>query len=119
MHIAPTLNFKTQFEKLRMKLINSLGKLMSVSLTFQETAMCYNLRMLSSVCYSCGTTTLNLKEEKELRRACETPILTKLGFSSKFPRDMMHVSKEMLGLGLFSPSTMIAMQALRMCLGHE
>ena len=49
----------------------------------------------------------------------ETPILIKLGFSNKFLRDMMRVSKDMLGLGLFLPLTMIAIQAMRMCLGNR
>ena len=50
---------------------------------------------------------------------CKEPILSKLGFSSNFPRDVMHVSKESLGLGLFLPSTMVAIQGLRMCLGNK
>ena len=112
MHIAPTLNWKTQFEKLRMKLIKSIGKLMSISLKFQETTMYYNL-------YDCGITTSNLKEEKELRRIYETPILIKLGFSNKFPRDIMCISKDILELELFLPSTMIAIQAIRMYLGDK
>ena len=118
-YVTPTLKLTTPFEKLRTKVIEAMGKLMSVSLTFQETVMCYNFHVLSSIHYGCGITTLNEKEERELRRTCETPILIKLGFSNKFPRDMMCVSKEMLGLGLFLPSTMIAIQALRMCLGNK
>ena len=31
----------------------------------------------------------------------------------------MYVSKEMLGLGLFLPSTMIAMQSLKLFLGNK
>ena len=96
-----------------------MGKLMSISLIFQETAMCYNLYMLSSMYYGCGITTLNLKEEKELRRIYEMPILIKLSFSNKFLRDMLHMSKDMLGLELFLPSTIIAIQAMRMYLGNK
>ena len=49
----------------------------------------------------------------------EEPILRKLGFSSNFPRNVMYVSKEMLGLGLFLPTTMVAIQGLRMYFGNK
>ena len=92
---------------------------MSISLTFQETAIYYNLYMLSSVYYSYSIIALNLKEEKELRKIYEMPILIKLGFSNKIPRDRMCVSKDILGLGLFLPSIMIAIQAMRIYLGNK
>ena len=48
------------------------------------------------------------KEEKELKRLCRALLLSKLGSSSKFPRNAMHVSKEILGLGVFLPLALIA-----------
>ena len=118
-HVSPVLSWKTQFEKLRRKLSDSMCTLMSVNLTYQEGAMHYNLHMLSSVNYSCRITKMNQREEEELRRIYKAPMLIKLGFSINFPREIMCMSKEMLGLGLFKPSAMIAIQALRMCFGNK
>ena len=49
----------------------------------------------------CGIIKLNNDKEKEIRRLHEALLLSKFGFSNNFPRDIMHVSKEMLGLGFF------------------
>ena len=103
----------------RKKLANAIGNLVNAELTYQEAAICYNLCMLSSVYFGCGITSLTAKEEIELRKLCEEPMLRKFGLSSNFPRDVMHVSKEMLGLGLFLPSTMTATQGLRLHLGNK
>ena len=59
------------------------------------------------------------KEEQELRRLYEVPLLNKLGFSDTFLRDMMYVSKEILRLDLFLPKTMIAMHRLKLYLGNK
>jgi len=106
-HINPALKWNTQFEVLRSKIVNAMGKVMNTHLTYQQTSMYYNLYMLTNVYYGCGIVKLHEKEEMELRRLYETTILRKLGFSTNFPRKIMYVSKEMLGLGLLLPSTMI------------
>ena len=113
------LKWKSQFEKLRSKVVEAMEKLMNTSLTYQQTAIYYNTCVLSSVYYGCVIMTLNEKEENELRRLHEAPMLNKLGLRSTFPRDMMHVSRDMLGLGLVLPTTMIAIQVIRMCFGNK
>ena len=69
--------------------------------------------------FGCGIIKLHEREELELRRLYEPTILRKLGFSITFPRNVMYASKEMLRLGLFLPSTMIAMQSLKLFLGNK
>jgi len=49
----------------------------------------------------------------------ETTILRKLGFSINFPRKLMYVLKEMLGLGLLLPSTMIVIQRLKLFFSNK
>ena len=92
---------------------------MRTSLTYQHTAVYYNGHMLANVCFGCGITKLNEREDIELRKVYEAPLLSKLGFNVNFPRDIMYVSKEMLGLGMFLPTAMIAIQGLKLCLGNN
>ena len=81
--------------------------------------MYYNLYMITNVYFGCGIFKLHRNEELELRRLYESTILRKLGFSVNFPRKLMYVSKEMLGLGLLLPSTMIAIQGMKLYLGNK
>ena len=41
------------------------------------------------------------KEKKELWQLCEESMLRKLGLSCNFPRNVMCIAKDMLGIGLF------------------
>jgi len=75
--------------------------------------------MLTSVYFRCGITKMHENEELELRKLCEVPFLKKLGYSINFPQNMMYVSKEMLRLGLFLPTTIIAMHRLKLYLGNK
>ena len=118
-HVTPSLSWKTQFEVLRRKVVDAMSKVMNTHLTYQQTTMYYNLYMLTNMYYGCGIIKLNEKEEIELRWLYEPTILKKLGFSVNFPRKIMYVSKEMLGLGLLLPSTMIAIQGLKLYLGNK
>ena len=118
-HVIPSLQWKTQFEVLRKKVVEAMGKVMNTYLTYQQTGMYYNLYMLTNVYFGCGIIKLHEREEAELQRLYEPTILKKLGFSVNFPRKVMYVAKEMLGLGLFLPSTMIAIQRLKLFLGNK
>ena len=62
---------------------------------------------------------INEAHENEIIRMIKPVMLIKLGFSVNFPQDMMRILKEILGLGLFLPSTMIVIQVLRLYLGNK
>ena len=96
-----------------------MGKVMNTYVTYQQAGMYYNLYILTNVYFGCRIIKLHEREELELRRLYEPTILRKLGFSVTFPRNVMYLSKEMLGLGLFLPSTMIATQSLKLFLGNK
>jgi len=104
---------------LRNKVVEAMGKVMNTYLTYQQAGMYYNLYMLTNVYFGCGIITLHERQEKELRRLYQATILKKLGFGANFPRKLMYISKEMLGLGLFLPSTMIAIQKLKLFFGNK
>ena len=49
----------------------------------------------------------------------ERTLLKKLQLSEKFPRKMSHARKSALGVGLMKPSTILAVLALQLCVGHQ
>ena len=59
------------------------------------------------------------KQEKELRRIYEEPILIKLGLGRKFPRTALYSRKSVLGVGLMTPSTIIACLKLKLYVGNK
>ena len=67
---------------------------MNTSLTYQQTAIHYNLHMLSSVCVIWMW--YHDVEENELRRLYEASMLNKFGRSSNFPIDMMCLSRNVI-----------------------
>ena len=72
--------------------------------------------MLTNAHFGCRIFKLQEQEKLELRRSCESAALRKLDFSITFLRKVMRALKEMLGLGLFIPSSVIAVQKLRLFL---
>jgi len=117
--VTLALSWKTHFEILRVKVVDGIAKVMRTSLTYQQAVIYYNIYMLTNIYFGCGIIKLSNDEENELRRLYEAPLLSKLGFSVNFPRDVMYVSKEMLGLGFFLPSTMIDMHKLALFVGNK
>ena len=59
------LTWKTQFEVLRNKVLNAMGKVMNTHLTYQQTSMHYNLCMLINLCCRCGIVKLHEKKKKQ------------------------------------------------------
>ena len=49
----------------------------------------------------------------------ENTLLKKLKLSEKFPRDMLYAKKSALGVGLMKPSTILAVLALQLYVGHQ
>ena len=52
-------------------------------------------------------------------RIYEPVILRKLGLGEKFPRLCLYSRRTALGLGLMKPSTIMAIQALSLYVGHR
>ena len=62
---------------------------------------------------------IQMKKKAKNWWGCAKLLLCKMGFSSNFPRDVMHTSKEMLGLGLFLLSALITIQGLKLYFGNK
>lgn len=103
---------------MRRKLIESIKKLMRTELTSHQVHVYFNIYMLKSVFFGCGVVSLIKREENEMKRTCETPMLKKLGLSTKLPREVMYVRKTALGLGLIEPCTVLSILTLKQYFGH-
>ena len=84
-----------------------------------QAAIYFNIYMIKSVYFGCGVIELNEKQEKELRRIYEEPMLMKLGLSKKYPRAALYSQKSALGVGLMLPSTIIATLKLKLYIGNK
>ena len=80
--------------------------------------MYYNTYVIKSVYFGCGIVELTNKQEEELKIMYEEPLLTKLGLSRKFPRNVLHNRKSALGVGIMTPKTIIDFLKAKTYLGN-
>ena len=118
-HLTPALNWTGQFEVMRKKLNQSITKIMNMDINSFQACVYFNTYMIKSVFFGCGVIELNQKQEKELKRLYEAPMLMKLGLSKNFPRLALYVRKSVLGIGLMQPSTIIAILKLKSYIGNK
>ena len=119
MHLTPALSWKGQFEVMRAKMHKSITKIMNMDINSYQALVYYNIYMIRSVFFGCGVIELHPREEKELRRICEEPLLVKLGLSKKFPWAALYTRKSALGVDLMKPSTIIAMLKMKQYVGNK
>ena len=117
-HLNPAISWKGQFEVMRKKMNTSITKMMNMEINSYQAAMYFNVYMIKTVFFGCGIVELNDKQEKELRRIYEEPMLRKLGLSVKFPRTALYSRRSALGVGLILPSTLIAMLKIKLYIGN-
>ena len=118
-HLTPALNWKGQFEVMRKKMHQSITSIMNMDINAFQASIYFNVYMIKAVFFGCGVIELNPKEEVELKRIYEEPMLIKLGLSRKFPRVVLYMRKSALGIGLMAPSTIIAILKLKQYIGHS
>ena len=100
------------------KTIESVKKLMNAELKPWQVHIYFNMYMVKSVFFGCGVMSLICEECEELKKIYEVPMLKKLHLAEKFPRKIMHVEKSVLGLGLMSLKTTLAIQNMKLCVGN-
>ena len=118
-HLNPALLQKSQFKVMRLKMSESITKLMNLDINSYQASVYYNMYMIKAVLFRYSVVELHLKEEEELKRIYEEPFLQKLGLSKKFPRAVMYTRKSTLGLGIMAPSTIIALLKLKLFIGNK
>ena len=92
---------------------------MNIDINSYQVCIYFNVYMIKSVFFGCGVIELNPREEKELKRIYEEPMLVKLGLSKKFLRIVLYTRKSALEVGLIQPSTIIAILKLKSYIGNK
>ena len=114
---SPNLCWDKQYEIMKEKLIKAMIKLLNTKLYPYMVHIYFNVYMIKSVYFGCGVISLTTSQINELKKIYEEPILIKLGLTKKFPREVMYMSKDSLGLGLLTPETILAIQRLKLYFG--
>ena len=76
--MLPTLNWDRQFQEVKIKMEESIGKLSNTLLTAQLAHSCVNSCFMSKVYFGCGMMSMTDAQDAELRRSCERPLAKKL-----------------------------------------
>ena len=100
------------------KIIVSISKVMQTNINPFQEAMCCNTCMMKSVHFGCGIVELSSKQEDELKRMHEEPLLMKLGLSRKFPRTVLFSRKSALGVVIMTSKTIIDVLKAKTYLGN-
>lgn len=103
---------------MRLKLNNSIAKLVQTEINPFQAAMCYNAFMTKSVHFGCGIVELTKEQNQELKRTHEALLLIKLGLSQLFPRSALYSHKSALGAGIMTPQTIINALKAKSYLGN-
>ena len=116
--MAPSLEWKGQFEVMRNKLLESMRKLINKEIKMWQVHVYYHIYMIKSVFFGYGVVKLNEKQFRELEKIYEGPMLKKINLSEKFPRTLMYVDKRACGLGLMRPKTTMDILKLKLHIGN-
>jgi len=117
-YISPTLQWSRQFNYIKDKMIDAINKINHLPINTHNAYLYYNTYLIKKVYFGCGIMHLNKQQEQILQTISESTILRKLGLSEKFPREILYSRKSALGIGLLKPTTIIAILAMKLCIGH-
>ena len=81
--------------------------------------MFFNAYLMKIVYFGYGIVEINERQEKYLQSLYETIILNKLMLSKKFPRRILHVRRNTIGIGFIRPKTVINALATKLYIGHQ
>ena len=103
---------------MRAKMVELVKKLMSMSIQSHLLYYYFHCYMTKSVFFGCGVVHLNTDEIMELTRIYEQPLLEKLRLGQKFPRVVLYLNKDLLGIGLMKINTILEILTLKQYFGH-
>ena len=115
----PQLKWEKQFEAMKEKMCRAMSRLKGTSISIANAYVFFNMYLIKQVYFGCGIIELLPAQEKILLHICESTLLKKLRLSEKFPRRILYARKSELGVGILKPTTMIAILALKLYLGHK
>ena len=97
----------------------TIKRLMRIEMKTFQVHMNFNAHVLTNVFFGCGIVQFNSKQTKELKIIYDLPMIRKLGLDDNFPRKLLHVQKQRLGIGSIEPNTVIEMLVMRFHVGNK
>ena len=101
------------------KMKQVIEKLKHTTITTPVAYVYYNMYLLTKVYFRCRIMKITDKQEEHLMKIYKLIILKKLGFSIKFPCNVLYTRKSALGIGIIKPSTAIEILAPKQYIGHK
>ena len=117
--MSPALDWKDEFSYVKRKMETSITKLMNTELAIYQVYMYFNVYMLTNVFYGCGIVKFTEEEIRVLKDIYEKPMVQKLSLGVNFPRKLLYVRKDALGVGLMEPQTVIDLLAIKLYVGNK
>ena len=99
-------------------MVNSVKKLITTELSAYQTYIYFNMYLLRSVFFRCEVVKISEKQEKDLKKMYEIPLLTKLKLGEKFPRKVLYVRRIAMRVGLIQPCIAIVIVTLQLYFGN-
>ena len=118
-YMGPQLKWNKQFEIMKEKMRESIGKLKNTAVFAPTAHIFFNMHLINKVYFGCGAFMITPKQEEILMKMHEPVTLRKMGFSVKFLRKIVHAQKSSLGIGLMKPSTTMTIVALKLHVGRK
>ena len=94
------------------------AKLKNTIIKLQITYIFFNVYLIKIVYFGCGIVEINDRQEKYLQSIYEITIFNKLRLSKKFLRQILYARRDMIGIGLICPKTVINILATKLYIGY-
>ena len=90
-----------------------MAKLKNITIATLVAYIFYNIYLLTKIYFRYSIMYITSKQEQFLMKIYESTILRKLGFSVKFPRNVLYTRKLVLSIGIIKLSTAIEILAFK------
>ena len=118
--ISSLLNiWDLQFDKMVLKMNDEIRWVIKTALHPHEVHIYFHAYMIKSVFYGAGVYLITEEQECQLCKIYEGLLLRKLGYSEKFPRALLYVYINAMGLGFMKPRTIADQLRVKLLVGHE
>ena len=118
-YISPALFWDRQFQEVKLKMEESVGKLSNTAMTAPLTHAHVNAYFMSKVHFGCGIFDITEGQEQELKSMCEMPSVWKLNLGSNFPRKLLCGRVTATGIGIMAPRTATEALTIKLCMSHQ
>ena len=96
----------------------SIVKLNNTEINPCLVCFCFNPCLLKKVFFGCEVLKLLMRQDRELRKFCESTIAKKIMLGSTVPKEALCSKNSAVGIGLIKPKTAVATLAYKLHIGN-